>query len=174
MVQTINSSIKKITWEKKYELGVPLIDSQHRRLVEIAGDLYDTLSGDPSQYQSNLSKILKDLADYTEYHFSTEENMLSEMSYTGLESHKIAHKNFIMELNNQIRKLYSSSNRNDLPQYGSTCNTCDFKDVCTLISSGLRFYDYVLSWLLTHIAKADRLWFEFMKNKESISKGITI
>ena len=137
---------EKVTWKKEYELDVPQIDGQHKKLVEIAGELYDALNGDAEKYKANLDGILKELSDYTEYHFSTEEALIEKEGYPSLSSHKLAHQNFIMELGNQKRKL---SNESGDP-----------------VADGFRFYDYVLSWLLTHIAKADKLWADFIAKKK--------
>lgn len=134
---------EKVEWKKEYELGIQVIDEQHKKLVELAGDLYDALTGDPDKYKLNLESILKAFGDYTNYHFSTEEALIEEGGYPGLAAHKLAHQNFIMELNNQARRLSTAS-----------------------IDDGLRFYEYVLSWLLTHIAKADKLWADFLAKKE--------
>ena len=137
---------EKVTWKKEYELDVPQIDGQHKKLVELAGDLYDALTGDAEKYKANLEGILKAFEDYTNYHFSTEEAMIEGAGYPSLSSHKLAHQNFIIELSNQRRKLAKESS--------------------DPIADGFRFYDYVLSWLLTHIAKADKLWADFLAKKK--------
>jgi hemerythrin len=33
------------------------------------------------------------------------------------------------------------------------------------IESGARFYTFVLNWVLTHIAKADKIWANLIKDK---------
>ena len=137
---------EKAAWKKEYELGIPQIDEQHKKLVEIAGKLYDALNGDAEKYEASFEGILKEFGDYTVYHFSTEEALIEKEGYPSLSSHKLAHQNFIMELNNQNRKLA--------------------KESADPIADGFRFYDYVLSWLLTHIAKADRLWADFIAKKK--------
>ena len=135
--------IEKIEWKKEYELGVPAIDSQHKKLVELAGDLYAAVTGGPQEYKRNLAKILKALGDYTVYHFSTEEKLMKKYDYLGASTHKIAHRNFIAELNNQVQKLARGS-----------------------VDDGVQFYNYIGSWLLTHIAKSDKLLADFIIKKE--------
>ena len=137
---------EKIEWKKEYELGVPLIDGQHKKLVDLAGDLYDALTGDPEQYKQNLAGILKALGDYTVYHFSTEEALIEEQGYPGIQSHRLAHKNFTSQIENQMKRVSDST------------------------EAGFKFYDFVLSWLLTHILKADKLWADFIAQKESEQK----
>lgn len=158
---------KKIEWDKKYELGVPLIDSQHKRIVELAGDLHDALSGDPERYKGNLEGILKALCDYTDYHFAAEERLIEKHGYAGIAAHKLAHQSFIMELNNQMSKLYGASggHGSDLPKCDASCSRCQNAPSCPLTSAGFRFYEYVLSWLFTHIAKADKLWAVSLEKK---------
>ena len=137
---------EKVIWKKEYELGVPQIDEQHKRLVEIAGKLYDALNGDAEKYKASFGGILKEFENYTVCHFSAEEALIEKEGYPSLSSHKLAHQNFIMELSNQRRKLS--------------------KESADPIADGFRFYDYVLSWLLTHIARADKLWADFIAKKK--------
>lgn len=139
---------EKLEWKKEYEVGVQAIDKQHKKLVEIAGLLYDALAGDPQEYKRDLPKILKDLSDYTIYHFSTEERFMKDYGYPGAETHKIAHRNFIAEINNRVRRLSASS-----------------------ADSGILLYEYVGSWLFTHIAKSDKLLADFILRKEKAALG---
>ncbi len=141
--------IERMEWKKEYELGVQVIDGQHKKLVELAGDLYNALTGDPEQYKLNLAKILKALGNYTIYHFSTEERFMKKYEYPGTEIHKLAHRNFIAELNNQVQKLAKNS-----------------------IDDGVRFYEYIGSWLLTHIAKSDKLLADYIIKKAGAAAEI--
>ncbi|MBO8450557.1 MAG: hemerythrin family protein [Spirochaetes bacterium] len=139
----MSTAWKKIEWTDDYLLNIPEIDIQHKKLVALANELYDAVTGDPERYKLNMSKILKGLGDYTVYHFSSEEAFLKKYDYPALATHKLAHDNFITELNSQVKKLSVNS-----------------------IEDGGRFYEYVVSWVLTHIAKADRLWADFVHRKQ--------
>ena len=133
---------EKMQWKKEYEVGVAVIDEQHKKLVELAGSLYDAVTGDAEAYKRDLAKILKGLGDYTVYHFSTEEALMKKYSYPGAETHKLAHRNFVGELNNQVKKLARNS-----------------------IDDGIQFYEFVGLWLITHIAKSDKLLADFLVKK---------
>ncbi len=66
-------SIEVFPWNKNFEVGVPLIDEQHKRLVELLNALAGHLA-----YQSDmptLSHVFNELVQYTVYHFSTEEDI---------------------------------------------------------------------------------------------------
>lgn len=136
------SEIKKIEWDDSYLLGVPEIDNQHKKLIAIANELYDVINGNESEYKTKMPQILKKLTDYTQYHFSSEEQLQEKIGYPGLEAHKKSHSFFVKEVEFQINKL-SVENKSNV----------------------LNFYNYIASWVFNHIAKADKVWAMFMKQK---------
>lgn len=134
---------KKIEWDDVYLLGIPEIDMQHKKLISIANELYDVVCGNESDYKLKMSIVLKKLTDYTEYHFTSEEQLQKRIGYAGYETHKNSHDYFIKEVNFQIQKLNSESKNNVLG-----------------------FYNYISTWVFNHIAKADKLWANFMKQND--------
>lgn len=126
---------EKIVWKDAYNLNVPEIDSQHQRLVVIANELYDLANGDKDTYQRGIAAALKKLVDYTEYHLKFEEGFLRDRGYPQIDFHKMQHDQFISQVNAQVKKLVDP--RQD---------------------DGLVLYDYLLKWLLNHIAKSDKAW----------------
>lgn len=136
----MTEEIKKIEWDDSYLLGIPEIDLQHKKLIAIANELYDVISGDENQCKTLMPKILKKLTDYTVYHFSNEEELMQKIGYIGFNMHKNTHELFIKEVNFQIQNL--SIERK---------------------SALLAFYKYIASWVFSHIAKADKLWATFKK-----------
>lgn len=132
----------KFEWNEIYELGIPEIDLQHKKLISISNELYDVATKDDVNLKLTMSKILKNLTDYTVYHFTSEEDFMKKYGYEGVPMHKIAHDNFVAEVTQQIKKLDSSSKE-----------------------AVLLFYDYIANWILTHIAKADKIWANFVKEK---------
>jgi hemerythrin len=132
----------KFEWNEIYELGISEIDLQHKKLISISNELYDVATKDDVNLKLTMSKILKNLTDYTVYHFTSEEEFMKKYGYEGVPMHKIAHDNFVAEVTQQIKKLDSSSKE-----------------------AVLLFYDYIANWILTHIAKADKIWANFVKEK---------
>lgn len=132
----------KFEWNENYELGIQEIDLQHKKLIGISNELYDVATKDDVNLKLTMSKILKNLTDYTVYHFTSEEEFMKKYGYEGVPMHKIAHDNFVAEVTQQIKKLDSSSKE-----------------------AVLLFYDYIANWILTHIAKADKIWANFVKEK---------
>ena len=139
----MDKEYKKFEWNKDWEIGIPEIDLQHKKLISISNELYDCATKGGANFKSNMSRILKSFMDYTVYHFTNEEKFQEQYGYAGLAMHKVAHDQFISEVQNQIKKL----------EHGAT-----EKDA-------LVFYDYIANWIITHISKADPIWANFVKTK---------
>ena len=60
---------ERVVWDDKYLLGIPEIDSQHKKLIEIANELYDIASVSTDKYKQEMGTVLKKIVDYTVYHF---------------------------------------------------------------------------------------------------------
>jgi hemerythrin len=77
-------------WTDKYSVGVPSIDGQHKRLIEIINSLYESMRA--GQGEIALGKLLEDLASYTRTHFRAEEKLLESNGYPELAVHKKVHE----------------------------------------------------------------------------------
>lgn len=82
----------RIQWRSDYELGIAVIDRQHRRIVDYINTL-DGLVGRPGA-RLGVARVLYDLVDYTESHFGFEEALLAEAGFAELESHRHTHERF--------------------------------------------------------------------------------
>jgi hemerythrin len=85
-----------IEWKKESLCGVEVIDDQHRQLVNLANQFNQALLkglGRPS-----LMNLFIDLADYTAYHFSSEEELMEKYKYPSFVEHKELHKGFKRKL----------------------------------------------------------------------------
>ena len=133
---------KQVVWDKSYELGFPEIDNQHKKLICIANALYDIATVGGPNLKRDMELVLKSLTEYTVYHFESEEKFQKQYGYTGYNMHKLAHNQFVQEVQHQISKLNTESQ-----------------------DEALRFYDYIANWVLMHIAKADKLWAVYVKNQ---------
>lgn len=84
-------------WRKEYELGIETIDEQHKNLINIGNEVYDLIMGE-SEEKTDTDKILSiilELKRYTEYHFSTEEQLFKQYDYPEMYKHKMEHDNFV-------------------------------------------------------------------------------
>jgi hemerythrin len=81
-------------WSDAYLVGVPEMDDQHRRLVELISRFYDSLS-DRAPAREALADLVCGILDYTRYHFTTEERLMREWGYPEAEAHRDQHGGFI-------------------------------------------------------------------------------
>ena len=91
-------------WKKEYELGIEIIDAQHRELFRKIDQLniaiYDGRGRD------ELRHLIKYLKVYIEEHFTYEENALARTAYPDLAAHKQQHMLFVdyfKELDHEIK-----------------------------------------------------------------------
>ncbi|WP_111895507.1 bacteriohemerythrin [Acinetobacter sp. MB5] len=83
-------------WNESYNIGIDVIDHQHRQILDYINALDQIrISGD----RHKIQEILDDLIDYTQSHFSFEENLLEQVMYQYLPSHKGIHDIFVKRLN---------------------------------------------------------------------------
>lgn len=88
-----------IAWDQSMSVGVESLDKDHMHLLDLFNELLS--SGIVNRSKDDLSKLLTELADYTQHHFSREEQCMADAGYPGLETHKEAHRYFIDEIARQ-------------------------------------------------------------------------
>jgi len=85
-----------ITWTNDFSVGVTEIDNQHQKLVKMINELHQAMKkGKGNSYVEN---IIKQLIDYSIYHFETEEKYFDKFNYPESKSHKEIHKKFINDI----------------------------------------------------------------------------
>ena len=72
----------KIEWSAGLEIGVPPIDEQHKRLVEMINELADSHSDGLAS--AAVETALADLVDYTVVHFDMEETFMEDIGLSWL------------------------------------------------------------------------------------------
>jgi len=85
-----------IIWKPEYDLGIPIIDEQHRGVVTIINSLY---YGEQSGKIKNIfSPISGMLHSYADIHFQTEEFFLEAIGYPGAADHRLLHQEYTSRL----------------------------------------------------------------------------
>ena len=85
-----------IVWKAEYELGIPIIDEQHRGVVTIINSLhYGTQS---SNIKNILSPTIGMLHSYADIHFQTEEYFLKTINYPDAANHRLLHQEYTSKL----------------------------------------------------------------------------
>ena len=85
-----------VEWDDKYKLGVEEIDKQHKKLFDLAEEIYNLLKSNLFVDKYNkIIDLINELRDYTAFHFSEEEKYMESIKYKKLFTHKIEHLKFI-------------------------------------------------------------------------------
>jgi hemerythrin len=92
-----------ISWQKRYETGHPLIDAQHKLLVFLFKRLDAAIK--TSQPAARLSRIVLETRRFVEFHFISEENLMEETGFHGLDAHRQMHAELLLEMNTMIAKV---------------------------------------------------------------------
>ncbi|MGE8537981.1 MAG: bacteriohemerythrin [Acinetobacter sp.] len=99
-------------WNESYNIGIDVIDKQHRQILDYINAL-EEIRG--TGQRDRIKEVLNDLIDYTQSHFSFEENLLEQVSYQYLPSHRGIHELFVKRLNDYRLKFeQGESIENDL------------------------------------------------------------
>ena len=98
--------MNQITWQPRYEVGIPEIDEQHRKLVELIARLQESLMLDGSELGGPIvGEILKELVAYAHDHFKFEEEYMARMKYSGLDAHRKHHRALAGEIRETLQNL---------------------------------------------------------------------
>ncbi len=83
------------TWDPSLNVGIDVIDGQHRRIVDYINDLDEAHS---EKDHEKVTQILMGLVDYTVTHFAFEEDLMRQAGYPLSDSHKKVHETFISHI----------------------------------------------------------------------------
>jgi hemerythrin len=116
------------------------MDKQHMKLVALLNNVYEFIK--EGKKEEALELFEKELLFYVEYHLSEEEKFMEEIGYPDLDKHKKTHDTFRREIYNLIPYIKSG----------------DPKAFRQALS-------YAWGWLYAHIAKTDKKYGIYAKER---------
>ncbi len=132
-------------WDDKYSIGIPWIDIQHQKLLELINTLLDSII--KAKKIDEAGKLMKFLQNYTKAHFGTEENFMRKHEYPGYASHRKEHAKFIKTIDNFYDEYKS---------HGATSE---------LIK---KMANILWEWYKNHILGSDYAFGEYLKSQKFI------
>ena len=126
----------KLEWTDELSVGVPEMDEQHRRLIDILNQFYEAI--EKGEREEAIQSLLQGAEEYTVFHFESEERFMEEIGFPELEDHKRVHSTLVEEVRSTKEKYKQG----------------DAKAVRGLAA-------FLLSWLYTHILKTDRKYGDY-------------
>lgn len=129
-----------IQWADDLSVNIREIDEQHLRLINLINELQSAMAS--GKGKEAISEVLRELKEYTVFHFSHEEAMFEEHKYPGLLNHEAAHRKFVetvLEFEEQVNS-------------GKTAVT-------------MEVMNFLKDWLVKHIKGIDQKYSPFFNNK---------
>jgi hemerythrin len=120
-----------MNWCDSLSVGLPQIDHDHMKLIEMVNRLYEAIQA--GQGQATCGPILGDLVDYTRTHFATEERLMALHGYEHAAEHRAQHEKLVAQVRDFQRRFDAGS--------------------AMLTVAMLQF---LMDWLSNHILRSDR------------------
>ena len=133
----------KIKWHDSLSIGIDLIDEQHKMLIQRLNDLSTAV--EMKQGEVEIMRTLEFMIDYTNFHFSSEEEQMADQNYPGLKYQQVQHEEFKDTLNHILE---------DFEEEGPT------RALTTSINT------FLINWLIKHIKGLDLKFGQFLKDKD--------
>ncbi len=83
----------QLVWQDRYNLGVEVIDKEHKKLFSILNKLFD-FGKQEEKSQWVCQEAIKYFRDHAVQHFADEEAYMLSINYEGFEMHRRIHRNF--------------------------------------------------------------------------------
>ncbi|HBA50572.1 MAG TPA: hemerythrin [Lachnospiraceae bacterium] len=152
----------RLVWDKRYNVGVAIIDREHKKLFSILNKLY---AFGHSEEKSHFAcqEAIKYFKDHAVQHFADEEAYMASINYPGLEAHRRIHRDF------RERMLPALEHELELSHFSAT-SIHHFLGVCA-------------GWLMGHTLIEDHMivsgepvrhWEKLLPEEEQAVMGQTI
>jgi hemerythrin len=90
----------KIEWDKKFEIGHDRIDSEHRIFLGLILELDRRV--DAAEPHESLLRTIREIEAYARFHFLSEENIMIDLGYPELESHRAEHRMLLASIEDRV------------------------------------------------------------------------
>ncbi|MDH5678308.1 MAG: bacteriohemerythrin [Nitrospinota bacterium] len=134
-----------IEWSEEFSVGISKFDDQHKQIIKMINDLYDSLTDKGEDSRERMAEIAARLCDYTYTHFLAEEVEMYRHHYPQYESHKDNHDKLTSMARDFMVRIQSSD--------------AGLKKICIELIATLS------AWLKVHIKETDKRYTEFLKGK---------
>lgn len=127
-----------VSWSSKIETGIKKFDDQHKELVRLLNKFYTAVNEGRSK--TVLGEVLNELANYTVYHFQSEEDAFRQFNFPDKDEHIRIHKDLV----NQVLKVIK-----------------DFESGKDVVSINL--LQFLKEWVVKHIMGDDMKYGRYFK-----------
>jgi hemerythrin len=76
---TEDQSLRIVFWEDKYATGIEVIDTQHKKLIDITNELYRACLSRSQTLDAVFKESMGRMVEYVRYHFTAEQELLQRI-----------------------------------------------------------------------------------------------
>jgi hemerythrin len=128
-----------VVWDDIYSVGFEPIDNQHKELVKMTNDLFESCKQGGAVADKAFLQTIKKAADYARNHFSEEDRYMLQADYPKLNEHRKLHDDFLTTVGTAIQEFNTEKTKPiDLARF-------------------------LKKWLLTHIAEKDKQYVPYLE-----------
>jgi len=120
-----------MSWSDEYSVNVAQLDAQHRHLVGLINGLAEVMKRGSNP--GELSALLEDLLQYTNFHFDCEEKLMARANFPGLAEHRAKH----VAMKAEVQRLLT----------GATTSNA---------TTAMKLMAFLKNWLSRHIMGTDK------------------
>lgn len=128
-----------LSWSSKLETGIPEIDEQHKKLIELANNVVAAVREKLGTL--GVDEIVQELRRYTVVHFRDEEELMAKLRYPEHGAHHAEHERLKHQVKIWQRKLYQHE---------------------ALTVDAVR--DFMRVWLIDHILQSDMAFKDWLRD----------
>ena len=121
-----------LTWTEKLSVGVVTLDDDHKRLVALVNELFNSMQA--GHGREVVGRILDGLVQYTKMHFAREESFFARTGYPAAATHKQEHDALTRQVM-EVQQKYAA---------GATA------------ALSLEVLQFLKNWLVRHIQGTDQ------------------
>jgi len=125
--KTVSDTV--VTWQPALSVNIGFIDKQHQYLINLINRVHSAIEENDA---AEVVEVLLDMQQYTQVHFSEEEELMRRHEYPGLEKHIELHQGFIRKTEQFLDELEK-----------------------TPLAVSTEMSVYLMDWLITHIQTVD-------------------
>jgi len=124
-----------IVWLPEYNLGIPIIDEQHRGIVTTINSLFYAMQN--KHGENVLKSVVNMVNEYTHIHFDVEESFMRKRGFTDFKRHQKWHDELRYKLSNVGNKSLWEHNPHE-------------------------FLDFLKNWWIDHICEKDKIFRDYL------------
>ena len=146
-----NKSGNIVIWGENYATGIPLIDDQHRELVNLTNNLYRACLTGTAAVDTAFKEAMSRMVVYVRFHFTAELELLKKLDYPKFDEHKLQHDTL-------IRDILAAANEYKLGK----------------LFIPHQFARTLRDWVFGHIAIYDKQYASYFNEKKKLLAGLQV